>query len=130
MYHAGVYLSRKASKADLKKADLGKDAAMHAKKNFKVGHSASMRPEDWLRFIHIDPFPGQWKRLKLSEEDLQALEVFIASAPTMAPVVPGSGGLRKFRFAVPGSQRGKSGAYRVFYVYFEDYGHVILWAII
>jgi hypothetical protein len=103
---------------------------MHSKKHLKLVHSASLRPEDWLRFVHLDPFPGQWSRLKLGETELQALEVCIMSAPLLGRVVPGTGGLRKARFSTSDEGKGKSGSYRVFYVYYEEYGTVILWAII
>lgn len=93
-------------------------------------HPAPVRPEDWLRFIHLDPFAGQWHRLKLGDEDLRALEVCIMASPDQGAVVSGAGGLRKVRFTAPGSGKGKSGSYRVFYVSFPDHGHVVLWAII
>ena len=62
--------------------------------------------------------------------DLQALEVCVLSDPGLGSVIPGGGGLRKCRFAVPGSGRGKRGAYRVFYVHIPEYGVVLLWAVI
>jgi mRNA-degrading endonuclease RelE of RelBE toxin-antitoxin system len=85
---------------------------------------------DWLRFVQIDPFPGQWSRLGLTDDDLRSLEDSIMTAPEMGPVVPGANGLRKGRFSPPGSGRCKSGAYRVFYVYLPDHGIVLLMAII
>jgi hypothetical protein len=103
---------------------------MHTKSHLTLIHAATMKPEDWLRFVWIDPFPGQWARLKLSEECAQALEVCIMAAPLAGTVVPGAGGLRKVRFATRGSGKGKSGSYRVSYTYFAEYGLVILWAII
>jgi hypothetical protein len=41
-------------------------------------------------------------------------------------VIRGTGGLRKLRFAVPGSGRGRRGAYRVCYVDFPEFGTVTL----
>jgi hypothetical protein len=52
------------------------------------------------------------------------------AAPLDGVVVPEAGGLRKLRFTAPDSSRGKSGSYRVFYVFFQEYGIVVLWAII
>jgi hypothetical protein len=52
------------------------------------------------------------------------------AAPDGSPVIRGTGGLRKLRFATPDSNRGKRGSYRVFYVYFPDFGTVLLMAII
>jgi hypothetical protein len=46
--------------------------------------------------------------------------------PKGAPVVPGTGGLRKIRYAPLRSGKGKSGGVRVCYVYFEEYAVVLL----
>jgi hypothetical protein len=93
-------------------------------------HAPSSKPEEWLRFIQIDPFPGQWAKLKLADDDLRAIEMGIMVAPSGSPVVPGTNGLRKMRIAMPGSNRGKRGSYRVYYVYFQEYGMVLLMAIL
>jgi hypothetical protein len=89
-----------------------------------------IRPEGWLRFVQIDPFPGQWAGLGLGEVDLQALELLLLASPSAGAVVRGAGGLRKVRFTAPGSGRGKRGSYRVFYAHFPEHGHVLLWAVI
>ena len=47
----------------------------------------------------------------LDEEERAAMEFFIASAPEGHPVIPGTGGFRKARWARRGS--GKSGGFRV-----------------
>lgn len=47
------------------------------------------------------------------------------AGPNLHPVVQGTGGLRKIRFAEPGSHRGKRGAYRIGYAYFPD-DHTVL----
>jgi hypothetical protein len=90
----------------------------------------SLNPEDWLRFAEVEPFPGQWAKLKLTDDDLARLQVALCAEPRMGAVIPGTGGLRKARFAAGDGDRGKSGSYRVFYVYFQEYGIVILWAIV
>jgi hypothetical protein len=46
--------------------------------------------------------------------------------PRRAPVLPGTGGLRKIRYAPFKSGRGKSGGSRVCYVHFEEYAIVPL----
>jgi hypothetical protein len=48
------------------------------------------------------------------------------SNPKRAPVISGTGGLRKLRFSPPQWEMGKSGAVRVCYAYFEEYGIVFL----
>jgi hypothetical protein len=51
----------------------------------------------------------------LSEEDRSAVIDVIASDPEGGVVIPGTGGLRKLRIALPG--RGKRGGARVIYWY-------------
>ena len=93
-------------------------------------HPASFRPQDWLRFVQIDPFPRMWSSLKLSDDDLRVLEVAIMSLPERPPVISGAKGLRKLRFSKAESDQGKSGSYRIYYVYFPEYATVLLMAII
>jgi mRNA-degrading endonuclease RelE of RelBE toxin-antitoxin system len=85
---------------------------------------------DLLRFVQLPPFPRQWDSLKLGGEELAELEVAIMSAPEKGVVIPATNGLRKCRFVPRGTGQGKSGGYRVFYVYLPDQGTVLLWAII
>ncbi|MBI4966767.1 MAG: type II toxin-antitoxin system RelE/ParE family toxin [Rhodospirillales bacterium] len=51
----------------------------------------------------------------LAEAERQTMEAAIARAPQAAPVIPGSGGIRKLRWA--GSGRGKRGGIRTIYFY-------------
>jgi len=64
-----------------------------------------------------------------SGKALRALERELIDSPDKAPVIEQTGGLRKLRFAPPGSGRGRSGAYRVCYAYFPAYGTVALFVI-
>jgi hypothetical protein len=84
------------------------------------------RPEDLLGFIELRPFTAAWHQLKLTDDDLQAVQIFIMTNPKFAPVIEGTGGLRKARFSPARERRGKSGGYRVCYVYFEDAAIVLL----
>ena len=43
---------------------------------------------------------------------MRALERELIDSPDKAPVIEQTGGLRKLRFAPPGSGRGRRGAYR------------------
>jgi hypothetical protein len=85
-----------------------------------------IRPEDVVIFVELDDFTNDWQKLRLSDDDLHALQLAIMETPKGAPVVPGTGGLRKIRFAPAQSRRGKSGGSRVCYVYFEEYAIVLL----
>jgi mRNA-degrading endonuclease RelE of RelBE toxin-antitoxin system len=49
----------------------------------------------------------------LTDDEYAALQVSLSSNPDCGPVIPGSGGIRKLRWAAPG--RGKRGGYRVIY---------------
>ena len=69
-------------------------------------------------FVHLSMFVAAWKYLKLDDEDLRALENLIQERPEAGRVIPGTGGVRKIRFAPPSWNRGKSGAIRVCYACF------------
>jgi hypothetical protein len=71
-----------------------------------------------LTFIQLAPFAAKWKRLRLTDEDLVALETMLLDDPNAGAVMQGTGGLRKVRFAPPSWHMGKSGAARVCYAHF------------
>lgn len=84
-------------------------------------------PEDFLHFVETDEFGNDWSRLGLDvEEDLWALQTLIMAAPESGPVIKGTGGLRKLRFAPERWNCGKSGAARVCYAYFKEHWTVLL----
>lgn len=84
-----------------------------------------------VRFTFIQPasFVADWRRLRLTDDDLRALENGIMLRPDAGAVMRGTGGLRKMRFAPPSSHTGKSGGMRVCYVVFLDLAKVFLLAI-
>jgi mRNA-degrading endonuclease RelE of RelBE toxin-antitoxin system len=77
-------------------------------------------------FIETRRFTSRLEALNLTVDDLIRLQDNIGSAPTANPVVPGTGGLRKTRFASLAGKRGKRGGFRVGYAYFEEFGVVVL----
>ena len=100
---------------------------MHLTQRHKLCYMAhDFEPSDWLRFILLAPFDRKWRELGLDDKALTALQITIMAGPTRSPVVRHTGGLRKIRFAPPGSQQGKSGGFRIGYVFFESYGIVLL----
>ncbi len=85
-----------------------------------------MAPEDTIDFIEMSGWSNDCKRLGLNEVELLAMRVGIMSGPDRAPIIKGTGGLRKMRFAPARWETGKRGAARVCYVYFKDYDIVLL----
>lgn len=88
--------------------------------------SHEFEPAELLNFVRLDGFTQDWKRLRLTDQDMKALRVLIATAPLTAPVIRGTGGLRKVRFSPPKSHRGKSSGVRVCYAYYPAYCIVLL----
>lgn len=75
-------------------------------------------------FIQTDEFVKQWEKLGLTDEDLRKLELEILKNPQAGPVIRGTGGLRKLRFAY--ENKGKSGSTRICYVDYVIYETVYL----
>lgn len=65
-----------------------------------------------LHFIELPVFSEQIDDM-LSAEEQRQLQLFLLEQPDRGDVIPGSGGLRKLRWA--GSGRGKRGGIRVIY---------------
>jgi len=79
-----------------------------------------------LQFWESRNFTEAWQELKLSIDDLLDLQMEIILNPTKAPVMPGTGRMRKLRFSPEAWHMGKSGALRVCYVHFDEPGEVLL----
>jgi hypothetical protein len=79
---------------------------------------------DYLTFVRIPLFNSSWEKLGLDDADAARLEQEIIRYPLVGAVISGTGGLRKMRFAPPGS--GKSGGVRVCYVLFPEHELVLL----
>jgi hypothetical protein len=82
-----------------------------------------------LTFIQLRSFVSAWRELRLSDVDLQALELELLRRPEAGKVIRGTGRLRKLRFAPPTSGRGKSGGTRVIYAHFPSNQCVYLFTI-
>ncbi|MCD8230947.1 MAG: hypothetical protein LUD14_03845 [Clostridiales bacterium] len=67
-------------------------------------------------FVLTDEFSRRWEKLGLTDDDQLRLELEILNDPEIGKVIPGTGKLRKMRFAF--KNRGKSGSIRVCYVDF------------
>ena len=82
--------------------------------------------EEWPSFVHGGAFDEDWEELGLGDDDLARLQRALVGAPEAGVVIPGTGGLRKLRFARPGE--GKSGSLRVCYTLIPGRGIVLLMA--
>jgi hypothetical protein len=71
-----------------------------------------------LTLAQTTTFASLWKHWRLSDDDLRALERMLMENPLSGKVMSRTGGVRKTRFAPPSRGSGKSGAYRVCYLYF------------
>ncbi|XZE35339.1 hypothetical protein SH501x_000829 [Pirellulaceae bacterium SH501] len=89
---------------------------LHAKLKYPE-HLISL--EDMMDFIYEDGFIDDWRNLGLDEEtDLACLEYTLTATPDAGEVIAGTGGLRKFRWRVPG--KGKRGGLRVIYMFVPE----------
>jgi hypothetical protein len=79
-----------------------------------------------LNFVCIEPFHRLWTKYGLTEDDMISLENEILAAPRKGGDIPGSGGFRKIRLSREGSNKGKSGSYRILYLYVQAYATVYL----
>jgi hypothetical protein len=102
------------------------DGASHKRSTVTLTYPRHLNPEDWLRFIELDIFTQDWRELGLTDEDLLALQIAIMAGPQLHPVISGTGGLRKIRFAPAAWRRGKRGAARVCFAYFPGFSIVLL----
>lgn len=65
-------------------------------------------------------------RVALNDEQYRLLQAALIESPELGKVVPGSGGIRKLRWA--GSGRGKRGGARVLYRWFPDQHRILMLA--
>ena len=64
---------------------------------------AGIEPSRWLRIVQTGQFLRKWSSLGLNDDDLVALEVEILRGPDRHPIVKGTDGVRKIRFARAGA---------------------------
>ena len=65
-------------------------------------------------FVEIPLFSKRWKEIGLTDEALLDLQLMILKDPESGPIIEGTGGIRKIRFAL--GNKGKSAGIRVCYV--------------
>lgn len=75
-------------------------------------------------FVETKEFQSRWTALGMTEDDLRDLQSFLLEHPEIAPVIQGTGGVRKLRWARDG--RGKSGSLRTIYLDMRASGLIYL----
>ncbi len=76
-----------------------------------------------IKLIETSIFVQQIQRL-LSDEEYKTLRKYLKDNPDITPIIQGTGGARKMRWAKKG--RGKSGGIRVIYLYRSRQGDIFL----
>jgi hypothetical protein len=69
-----------------------------------------------LTLAQTASFVSLWRRWRLNDDDLRALERQLMDNPTAGAVMRNTGGVRKMRFAPPSRSAGKSGGFRACYL--------------
>ena len=72
---------------------------------------------DVLRFIETPIFTEDIVRI-LTDSEYAELQAALILQPDLGEVIPGTGGLRKMRWAFPSQGRGKRGGVRVVYYWY------------
>jgi hypothetical protein len=75
-----------------------------------------------VSFVETPVFSGQIQGL-LDDEDYRALQLVLALRPEQGTLIPGSGGIRKLRWAARG--KGKRGGLRI--IYYWDSGEAFIY---
>jgi len=75
-------------------------------------------------FVRLPEFEKQCTHIGLDEDDIMEIENALLNTPAVGNIMRGTGGLRKFRIALP--NRGKSGGARVVYIDFTYYEKIYL----
>ena len=75
-------------------------------------------------FVETKEFQSRWNGLGMTEDDLRELQHYLLEHPEIAPVIQGTGGVRKLRWAREG--RGKSGNLRTIYLDMRASGLIYL----
>lgn len=103
----------------------GKVVTAHTKITLAYPDHMLDNPAHWVTFIEMLGFTDDWRKLGLTDDDLQVVQGMLGADPKGQPIIRGTGGLRKLRFAPP-KKTGRRRWYRVCYVYFEEADIILL----
>jgi len=77
-------------------------------------------------FIIAKTFDKNWKDLGLTDDNLREFQTFLMENPTAGNLITGTGGLRKIRWTLALSSKGKSGGIRNLYIDFMSFDTIFL----
>lgn len=86
-------------------------------------------PDQYRTFYALPSFVRDSRALGMTDRDELAMMAELMNRADDYPVVPGSGGLQKMRFALPSRKTGKRGSCRVYYSHLKRFGVILLVAI-
>ena len=90
----------------------GKVIVVHRYLWYRLDQHTPMAYVQFMRFIETQIFTKQVQKL-LTDDSYRMLQSALMFKPDAAPIIAGSGGLRKMRWNLPGS--GKRGSLRLIY---------------
>jgi hypothetical protein len=82
-----------------------------------------------LTLIQTASFVSQFRRSRLRDDDLRALELMLVENPEAGRIMPRTGGVRKVRFAPPSRGQGKRGGMRVCCAWFPGHSTIGLFLV-
>ena len=88
-----------------------------------IDNSTSLTYNNYMEFIETSIFSKQIHEL-FDDESYRELQKILLYRPDSGDVIPGSGGLRKIRWA--GSNRGKRGVTRIIYYHLHTDGIILM----
>jgi len=80
-----------------------------------------------MHFVELSPFKNYLDQIADGPQVLKRIQDELMKQPDIGDVVQGTGGIRKMRAA--GKGKGKSGGYRIWYLYFVEFNRIYLMAI-
>lgn len=78
----------------------------------------------YYEFVETEVFTEDWESLGLDDEDFRGLQKYLIKNPEAGDIMPGTGGLRKLRWAA--KNKGKRGGARILYVLFTTKERIYL----
>jgi hypothetical protein len=77
-------------------------------------------------FVSTKYFDNCWNNLNLNDDDLRIFQEYLLDNPEVGDIIQGTGGVRKIRWNLPNSNKGKSGGIRILYIDYMYYEKIYL----